>query len=256
MTSMDAAAMAHDERLATLKAALAGHAVYRAIDSLPRLCTFVAHHVACVWDFMSLLKSLQQDLAPVRTPWVPPADAEAARLIHEIVVDEESDALPYRAGHASHFVWYVEAMEELGVDVRPVRSWVAEVAAEGEAVAAMRRFGMPAAACEFTATTLGFLAEPLAVRAAVFLHGREEVIPRMFLPLVASMRAQGLPCERFLLYLERHIEVDGGAHGAHAAALLERLVAAAPQHRARAMRAAQVALMARERLWDAIVAAL
>ncbi len=256
MTSLDPAVVVHDWQLAARKAALAGHAVYRAIDSLARLRTFVAHHVACVWDFMSLLKSLQQELAPVRTPWVPPADPEAARLINEIVVDEESDRLPYRSGHASHFVWYVEAMEELGADVRPVRAWVAEVAAGAEAVAAMRRFGMPAAACEFTATTLGFLAEPLAVRAAVFLHGREEVIPRMFLPLVASMRAQGLPCERFLAYLERHIEVDGGAHGAHAAALLERLVAAAPQHRERAEQAALAAVAARERLWDAIVAAL
>ena len=259
MTTSDILAVASpagSARLAERKRVLAAHGVYRAIDSLPKLRTFVQYHVACVWDFMSLLKSLQQDLAPVRTPWVPPPDAEAARLINEIVVDEESDRLPYRDGHASHFVWYLEAMEELGADIAPVRKFAAAVRDGAEPVAAMRSAGVPEAACRFTATTMSFVGEPLAVRAAVFLHGREEVIPKMFMPLVASMRSQGIPCERFLSYLERHIEVDGGAHGAHAAALLGRLCAAAPEHAERAEAAALEALAAREQLWDAVQAAL
>lgn len=237
------------------KQALADHAVYEATDSLVRLRTFTEHHVAAVWDFMSLLKSLQQDLAPTHTPWQPPADPEAARLINEIVVDEESDALPYRDGHASHFVWYLEAMEELGADTRPVRRFLHLLHAGTPAVRAMREAGMPEPACEFTATTLSFLSEPLAVRAAVFLHGREELIPKMFLPMVAAMRAQDIPCERFLGYLQRHIEVDGGAHGRHATALLQRLIAASPALDGRATRAALAALAARERLWDGILAA-
>lgn len=239
--------------LAASKAALAAHPVYRSIDNLQKLRWFVQHHVACVWDFMSLLKSLQADLAPAQAPWAPPRDAEAARLINEIVLDEESDKLPYRDGYGSHFVWYLDAMEELGANVGPTREFLARLAAGSEPVAAMRAAGLPEAACEFTQTTLSFLHEPLAVRAAVFLHGREEVIPQMFQPLVASMRAQGLPCERFLLYLQRHIEVDGGAHGAHAAALLERLCAAAPEHAAAAQSAALRALAARAELWDAVL---
>ena len=102
------------------KRALASHPLYAAIDSLPRLRTFVEHHVACVWDFMSLLKSLQRDLAGANVPWHPPQDPEAARLVNEIVLGEESDSLPYRQGHASHFIWYTEAMEELGGMTAPV----------------------------------------------------------------------------------------------------------------------------------------
>jgi len=244
------------QSLPTAKTALAAHPVYTSIRTLPHLRTFTQHHVAAVWDFMSILKSLQHDLAPTRTPWQPPQDPEAARLINEIVVDEESDALPYRPGHASHFVWYTEAMEELGADLAPTRQWLASMARGTSALRAMQEAGMPEAAREFVATTLSFLEEPLAVRAAVFLHGREDLIPQMFVPLVRSMRAQNLPCERFLAYLERHIEVDGGAHGRHAAALLERLCAASPELLARGERAALAALAARQRLWDAITAAL
>jgi len=235
------------------KRALAAHPLYATIDSLPRLRSFVEHHVACVWDFMSLLKSLQRDLAGASVPWQPPADPEAARLINEIVLDEESDVLPYRQGHASHFVWYTEAMDELGAQVGPVRAFLAQMASGQPPLTAMRAAGMPEAAREFVATTLSFLDAPLPVRAAVFLHGREEVIPRMFLPLVHTLRSQGLPCTRFLAYLERHIEVDGGAHGDHAAALLDRLCRSAPDLRHRCESAARAALKARLRLWDAIV---
>lgn len=238
------------------KRALAQHPVYAAVDSLPRLRTFTQHHVAAVWDFMALLKSLQRDLAPSHSPWLPPADPEAARLINTIVADEESDVLPYRPGHASHFVWYVEAMTELGADVRPVERWLARMRDGAAPLAAMAAAGLPTASRDFVAVTLSFLDEPLAVRAAVFLHGREELVPQMFLPLAQRLRADGIACERLLGYLERHVEVDGGAHGQHATALLERLFAAEPALRERGERAALRALEARVRLWDAIVSAL
>lgn len=253
---METAATPPSAALADQKRALARHPVYTAVDSLPRLRTFTQHHVAAVWDFMALLKSLQRDLAPSHTPWLPPADPEAARLINSIVVDEESDVLPYRAGHASHFVWYVEAMAELGADVRPVERWLERMRAGVPPLDAMLAAGLPAAAREFVAVTLSFLDEPLPVRAAVFLHGREELVPCMFLPLAQRLRAEGIACERLLGYLERHVEVDGGAHGQHATALLERLFAAAPALRERGERAALRALEARRQLWDAITAAL
>lgn len=222
------------------------------MDSLARLRAFVQHHVACVFDFMWLLKSLQRDLAPTRVPWLPPSDPEAARLINSIVVDEESDVLPYRSGHASHFVWYVDAMAELGADEGPVRAWVERMRADEEPLSAMRDAGLPAAAREFVGATLSFLDEPLAVRAAVFFHGREDVIPKMFLPLVERLAARDLPCGRFLAYLKRHIDLDGGDHGRAADALLQRLCGDDVELRERAEDAALRALAARTRLWDAI----
>ena len=73
------------------RTALLNHPIYRSIHSEAGLHTFMAYHVFAVWDFMSLLKSLQQKMSCVSVPWVPEGDPNLRRLINEIVLGEETD---------------------------------------------------------------------------------------------------------------------------------------------------------------------
>lgn len=241
------------------KAALGDHPAYHALDSIQSLRRFMEHHVICVLDFMSVVKSLQRDLTSMGAVWLPPADSEVARFINEIILDEESDAEFTRYAEAaglgpqppsSHFEWYLAAMEEVGADTAPIRAVVARLRAGEDPQVVLADCELPDAAAAFGRNTFEMLRGPLHVRAAVFFHGREDVIPRMFMPLVKELQASGTPCGLLLGYLERHIEADGEHHGPLAQRMLDAIFDGDEVKVAEGVRAAEVALAARRTLWS------
>ena len=108
------------------------HPLYEHVSDENSLRILMRTHVFAVWDFQSLLKSLQRSLTCVDVPWLPTADAEARRFVNEIVLDEESDAAP-GGGYLSHFELYVQAMTECGADLEPIETFVRQVR-EGQTV--------------------------------------------------------------------------------------------------------------------------
>ena len=101
-----------------MRDALVLHWVYSQVGDLSSLQSFMRSHVFAVWDFMSLLKTLQHRLTCMDLPWVPPEDPVSARLINEINLAEESEcnSTGVPGGKSltinSDAIWYLHALFE------------------------------------------------------------------------------------------------------------------------------------------------
>lgn len=98
-----------------LRQQIINHKVYSVVNEIEDLKIFMQYHVFAVWDFMSLLKSLQNNLTCTEVPWFPKGSAETRFLINEIVVGEESD-IDLNGVRKSHFELYKDAMLQCGAD--------------------------------------------------------------------------------------------------------------------------------------------
>ncbi|HEX4353195.1 MAG TPA: DUF3050 domain-containing protein [Polyangiales bacterium] len=218
-------------------------------DNLLPLRCFMESHVFAVWDFMSLVKTLQQRLTCVRTPWHPPADALSARLINEIVLVEETDELG-DGQYASHFDLYLTAMEEVGANTRPIRTFLSALRGGSSIAAALARTDIQHATKAFVMNTMSTINRDTHEVAASFVLGRESVIPLMFEQVLSTTSAIDAPSFRF--YLQRHIEVDGEDHGPAGWRLLERLCGGDANRWIEAEASAKRALYSRRALWDGV----
>ena len=99
----------------------------RPIQNITQLRIFMEHHVFAVWDFKCLAKSLQHSIAPSCNIWVPPNDRVSARLINEIITVEETDLMVDGQSYCSHFELYIQAMDEVGAEIEPIKNFVEKV---------------------------------------------------------------------------------------------------------------------------------
>mgnify|MGYP000041083055 FL=1 len=115
-----------NEKIQATRTELLSHPVYARIKNLSDLQRFSESHVFAVWDFMSLLKSLQLNLTCVSLPWMPVGAADTRYLINEIVTGEESD-VDQAGNRISHFELYLQAMNQMGASTSGIQSLISSL---------------------------------------------------------------------------------------------------------------------------------
>jgi hypothetical protein len=232
---------------------LLAHPVYSQIQDLQGLQRFSETHVFAVWDFMSLLKSLQIGLTSVTLPWVPVGNADTRYLINEIVLGEESD-VDEAGNRISHFELYLKAMQQMGASTNVIETLIAQINAGTKVQEAIEAAQLPKQVKDFLQFTfdISFNA-PLHVKAAVFTFGREDLIPSMFMKILDKIHADAPDkVSIFKYYIERHIEVDGDHHSHLALDMVNRLCGTDASKWEQATAASIKALELRIGLWNAI----
>jgi len=160
-----------------LRQKLLNHKVYKELKTIDDLNVFLEQHVFAVWDFMSLLKSLQRELTCISVPWVPRGNPIARKLINEIVLGEESDqditGIP-----ASHFELYLDAMKASAANTTEIERLVKSINKGENLKTSLHSLNIPESVKEFVEFSFSVIETNETHKiAAVFTFGREDLIP-------------------------------------------------------------------------------
>lgn len=245
------------EHIRPLQEQVLGHPIYAALEHPGDLRIFMSHHLFAAWDYMSLVKYLQDRIAPTRVPWMPTGDPGPRSLINRLVDDEESGVFD-EAGAPSggHFELYCRAMDEVGADKTMPRRFLDRVAEQG-IDAALYSDLVPLPARYFTETSFCFIREdkPHMVASAL-AFGRETLVPGMFHHLRQGIGIGKDQAPAFHDYLNRHLGPEADYRGPLSLKLVEVLCGGDPRLIEEAETSAEEAICARLRLWDGTLEAI
>ena len=224
---------------------IVNHALYKKLNSVEDIAVMMEHHVYAVWDFMSLLKALQSLLTCTTSPWKPVGDGKIRQLVNSIVLEEESD-VDKENNPLSHYEMYIDAMKQCGANTSAIESFVSNVSTTN----------MPSVndgVDAFLKTTFDVIESNETHKiASAFTFGREDLIPDMFTAIVNEYNTEN-NLDKFVYYLERHIELDGGEHGPLALELISNLCGDDDDKWREVEETAIACLVARKKLWDSIL---
>lgn len=242
-----------EKELEPFRVRLNNHKLYSALKTIDDIKIFMEQHVFAVWDFMSLLKALQNHLTTTTVPWVPATNPSTARFINEIVLGEESDL--NELGEAkSHYEMYLDAMHQIHANPKQIETFIDFIKNGLTIDEAALKANLHTETLKFVQFTFNIVSSNKPhIIASAFTFGREDIIPDMFFQIINQSKTNDSNSySKLTYYLNRHIELDGDEHGPLSLKMIEELCGDNETKWKETLEVAKQALLNRIALWDSI----
>lgn len=229
---------------------LINHDLNKRLSSIDELKIFMESHSFIVWDYMSILKSLQKEFAPINIPWFPAKNTSLCRVLNEIVLLEESDK-DINGNFKSHFEMYIDCMKEIGASTFKIERFL-EVIEKATTDNPLEFLKLDPCLVEFLNYTFHILSKNKPhLTASLFAYSRESILANVFNNILENNELFYAP--KFQYYLERHVEVDGDVHSNLAVEMVESLCGTDSKLWSEAMEVANKSISLRLKVWDSIL---
>ena len=228
------------------------HDLYKSLKSIDNIRTFMENHVFAVWDFMSILKTLQNKLTNVSVPWIPRGNPVIVRFINEIVFEEESD-INELGKPKSHFEMYLEAMTQINANREQIDIFIKSIKSGQSTSNSLNNINIHIGVKKFTQFTFDIInTGKTHCIAAAFTYGREDIIPDMFIEILNKLDPNNIRYNKLKYYLDRHVEIDGEVHGPISKNMIKELCGTNKRKWDEALFVAKNCINKRIQLWDTI----
>jgi hypothetical protein len=200
--------------IADHKKNLFNHDIYKQVNEIRKAKFFMESHIFGLWDYLTMLKSLQRELASrsILLSEIP----NLPFLINQIVLNEEVDEEGSREYLTALGLYqlYIKAMEEISADSRPITYFVDLIKAGTYWKQALYETkenfrNIPDTTYSFLEHNLNVIEfSKIHVIAGVFFFGRED-IHYSFGNFLKISQEKDINISHLRSYLQRHIDDDG-----------------------------------------------
>lgn len=241
------------ENLSDLRNILKSHDLYKSLHSLEDVKIFMENHIFAVWDFMSLLKSIQNQLTCTSVPWIPTRNPVLTQFINEIVLGEESDFNEVNEPK-SHFEMYLEAMDQINAEKTEIKFLINNIKSGKNIEHSIESLNIHDAVKNFVQYSFEIIrTKQIHKIASAFTFGREDIIPDMFIAIINEVDPDNTKYPKLKYYFDRHIEIDGDLHGPLSHKMLIELCGDDQKKWDEVYIVGKTSLENRVRLWDAVL---